>query len=123
LVKHIAETTDGEMADVVFEATGAPACTRMTTDLVAHGGTIVLIGWNPGPVEVDTVTLMRKEVDLRGSRNSSNAFPAVLRLLEDGVVDADQLITHRFPLTKADQALDLLDQAREPALKVLLTVA
>jgi 2-desacetyl-2-hydroxyethyl bacteriochlorophyllide A dehydrogenase len=120
LIRQVAEATGGEMADVVFEATGNAACTRMTTDLVAHAGRIVLVGWNKGPVEVDTVTLMRKEVDLLGSRNSANAFPPVLRLLADGLIDADALITHRFQLTEADAALGLLDGGDDHTLKILL---
>src|SRR5207245_9794191 len=92
----VAQKTKEAMADSVFEASGSPAATRLTTAVVAHGGRVVLVGWNPGAVEIDTVTLMRKEVDLLGSRNSLNAFPAVLQLLDDGVVPANSLITHRF---------------------------
>ncbi len=119
-VRAVVEATGGEMADVVFEATGSAACTRMTTDLVAHAGRIVLIGWNQGAVAVDTVTLMRKEVDLLGSRNSAGAFPYVLRLLEDGVVDPKPLITHRFDFAEIGSALSLLDQGSENALKILI---
>ena len=104
----------------MFEATGVAACTRMTTALVAPAGQIVLIGWNKGPVEIDTVTLMRKEVDLLGSRNSVNAFPFVLRLLADGVIDAQAMITHRFALQDAAAALDLLDKGQENALKIVI---
>lgn len=120
LVEAVAQATGGEMADVVFEATGIAACTRMTTSLTAHAGRIVLIGWNKGPVEIDTVTLMRKEVDLFGSRNSVHAFPAVLRILADGIIDTHALITHRFGLDETGAALDLLDQGRENALKILI---
>jgi threonine dehydrogenase-like Zn-dependent dehydrogenase len=120
LIEAVAQATGGELADVVFEATGIAACTRMTTSLVAHAGRIVLIGWNTGSVELDTVTLMRKEVDLRGSRNSVHAFPAVLRILADGIIDAEALITHRFGLEEAGAALDLLDQGRGNALKILI---
>jgi L-gulonate 5-dehydrogenase len=118
--RAVAEATDGEMADAVFEASGAAACTRLTTDLVAHGGRIVLIGWNKGPVEVDTVQLMRREADLLGSRNSADAFPAVLRLLQAGLLDPGLFVTHRYRLDEAGEALELLDGGREPALKVLL---
>lgn len=122
-VRAVAEATGGEMADVVFEATGSAACTLMTTDLVAHAGRIVLIGWNRGPVEVDTVTLMRKEADLLGSRNSAGAFPYVLRLLEDGIVDPRPLVTHRFGFAEIATALSLLDEGRENALKILINGA
>jgi L-gulonate 5-dehydrogenase len=120
LVAAVAEATGGELADVVFEATGNAACTLMTTALVAQAGRIVLIGWNKGAVPLDTVTLMRKEVDLLGARNSANAFPSVLRLLADGVIDTGTMITHRFGIAEAGGALDLLDKGTGNALKILI---
>ncbi len=120
LVDVVSEMTNGEMADVVFEATGNELCTAMTTAVASYAGRIVLVGWNRGPVEIDTVTLMRKEVDVLGSRNSRDAFPAVMRLLEDGVVNADAMITHRFAVTEAPEALRLLDVGVEQALKIVL---
>ncbi len=120
LTEAVAQATGGEMAGVVFEATGNAFCTRMTTSLVAQAGRIVLLGWNKGPVEIDTVSLMRKEVDLVGSRNSVNAFPAVLRLLAGGVIDAKIMITHRFDLTDAGTALAVLDKGQENALKIVI---
>jgi L-gulonate 5-dehydrogenase len=121
LVGQVARVTGGEMADAVFEASGNPHATVMTTALVGHTGRIVLVGWNHGPVEIDTVALMRKEADLVGSRNSFNAFPSVLQLLADGVVDPAVLITHRFTLQATSDALAVLDEGREPAVKVLIT--
>lgn len=108
-VDAVASATDGDLAACVFDATGSPGCVRLATDLVRPTGRIVLVGWSHGPVEVDTVSLMRKEAELVGSRNSTGAFPAVLRLLEDGVVDADTMITHRMPFEQAPRALELLD--------------
>ena len=119
LITAVAEITEGCLADVVFEATGNPSCTRLTTDLVAHTGRIVLIGWNQGPVEVDTVSLMRKEAEIVGSRNSTGAFPAILQLLGSSIIDASLMITHRFPLAEAPKALELLDRG-ERALKILV---
>jgi 2-desacetyl-2-hydroxyethyl bacteriochlorophyllide A dehydrogenase len=120
LTAAVAQATGGEMAGVVFEATGVAACTRMTTALVAQAGRIILIGWNKGPVEIDTVTLMRKEVDLLGSRNSVNAFPQVLQLLADSIVDSKRMITHRFAMSKAEAALDMLDKGYDSALKIVI---
>jgi 2-desacetyl-2-hydroxyethyl bacteriochlorophyllide A dehydrogenase len=122
LMRAVEQATGGDMADAVFEATGNASCTRMTTDLVGHAGRIVLVGWNKGPVEVDTVSLMRKEADLLGARNSRNAFPAVLQLLADGLLDPTLLITHRLALTEAGTALEILDRGQEHALKILLEV-
>ncbi len=120
LTEAVAQATGGEMAGVVFEATGNALCTKMTTALVAQAGRIVLIGWNKASVELDTVALMRKEVDLLGSRNSVNAFPAVLQLLADGIIDAQTMITHRFGLDEVGAALEVLDSGQENALKIVI---
>jgi 2-desacetyl-2-hydroxyethyl bacteriochlorophyllide A dehydrogenase len=123
LTGAVAEATGGDMADVVIEASGNARATAMTTALVGHAGRIVLVGWNQGPVPIDTVTLMRKEAILMGSRNSFNAFPAVLQLLAGGIVDAGALITHLFDLGSAAEALEVLDGGREAVLKVLITAS
>jgi len=119
-VDVVSDATGGETADVVFEATGNPACTRLTTELAGHASRIVLVGWNREPVDVDTVTLMRKELDLLGSRNSASEFPSVLRVLSAGAVNAGTVITQRFSLGESVQALELLDDPTESALKVII---
>lgn len=120
LVDVVADLSGGELADVVVEATGHPSCTRRTTEVAAAAGRIVLVGWNPGPVEIDTVTLMRKEIDLLGSRTTVGAFPSVVRLLEDGTVDARTLVTHHVDFADATEAFRLLEDADEHALKVVI---
>lgn len=121
LTRSLMDATDGDMADAVFEASGSPVATKTTTALAGHGASVVLVGWNRGPVEVDTVTLMRKELTVLGSRNSVNAFPAVLRLLADGLVDPARLITHHFTFDDAASALEVLDQNQGMVLKVVIT--
>lgn len=120
IVEQVREATEGEFADTVFEASGNAGATRLSTEVVAHAGRVVLVGWNRGPVELDTVALMRKEVDLFGSRNSLNAFPAVLRLLNGGVINPAFLVTNRFGLAESATALELLDQGDGTVLKVLI---
>ena len=119
LVDAVSRVTGGEMAAYVFEATGAPACVRLATDVVRTTGRIILVGWSHGPVEVDTVALMRKEAELVGTRNSTGAFGPVLKLLEDGVVDAETMITHHLEFDGAAEALHVLDRG-EPALKIVI---
>lgn len=114
------DMTSGEMAAVVFEATGNPVCTAQTLELVAAAGTIVLVGWNQGPVPIDTVTLMRKEVDLLGSRATVGIFPNVLQLLDSGVVDAQVMVTHRMDMCDAEKAFGVLEDKGSKAIKVIL---
>ena len=114
------QLTKGEMAAVVFEATGNPACTAQTTELVAAAGTIVLVGWNQGPVPIDTITLMRREVDLLGSRATTGVFPNVLQLLDSGAVDYQAMVTHRVDIAEAEHAFHLLRDPASKAIKVII---
>ncbi|MFG1683207.1 hypothetical protein ACGFNP_23775 [Nonomuraea sp. NPDC049269] len=50
-----------------------------------------------------------------GTRGSTRAdVHQVLDLLATGVLNAEELITHRFPLAEVDQAIAAIQDRREP---------
>lgn len=120
LIAAVKEWTGGEMAHVVIEASGHPASMTAAVDCLAHCGRISLVGWNRGPIVVDTVQLMRKEADVYGSRNSRRMFPKALEVLAGGHVDVKTMITHRLPLAEARAALELMRDPKARAVKIVL---
>jgi L-gulonate 5-dehydrogenase len=88
LLPTILGQTGNAGADVVIEATGAPAAIESTIDLVAPGGRIVIVGLVKKGTNVSFPGLdfTRKEVNLLGSRNSTNAFPEAIALLAAGAI-------------------------------------
>ncbi len=88
LLASVLEQTHGDGADVVIEATGAPSAIESTIDLVASGGRIVVVGLVKKGTEVSLpgLDLTRKEVNILGSRNSTNAFPEAIALLASGAM-------------------------------------
>jgi len=91
----VRDLTGGEGAPVVIEAVGHPRTMEQTVDLVAHGGRVVIVGLTDRPVTFPASLLVRKELDLLGSRNSHDAFPEVLRLAESGQIRLRPMISHR----------------------------
>lgn len=120
LIAAVKEWTGGEMAHVAIEASGHPASMTAAVDCLAHCGRISMVGWNQGPVVVDTVQLMRKEADVYGSRNSTRMFPRALEVLQGGHVDVAAMITHRMPLADARAALELMKDPQSGAVKIVL---
>lgn len=120
LIAAVSEWTRGEMAHVVIEATGHPASTAAAVDCLAHCGRIALVGWNKGPIAVDTVQLMRKEADVYGSRNSRGMFPKALEVLAGGHINAGAVITHRLPLAEARAAFALMQDPKAQVIKIVL---
>ena len=48
---------------------------------------------------------MRFQVDLKFINRYHHSWPQAMRLLSHGVLDLKPLVTHRYPLEKADEAL------------------
>lgn len=54
-----------------------------------------------------TLAVTNKELDVRGiTRYTASCFPSAIDLLDRGVVDLKQLITARYPLSKAKDAFE-----------------
>jgi L-iditol 2-dehydrogenase len=106
-------------ADVVIECAGTPAAWRLASELAAPGGTVMLFGGcAPGTeVSFDAARIHYEEVNHVGAFHyTPRAVRAAFSLLESGDVDAAPLITHRMPLVRLHDALELV--MRREAIKV-----
>jgi threonine 3-dehydrogenase len=115
------EQNEGEHVDVVFEMSGAPSAIGDAFRIARNGGHVVLFGIPARPVEVDVAeSLIFKNLTVTAV-NGRQIFGTWYRtrwLLEHGVVDLRPLITHRYPLTEFERALEELDAGE--ACKVVL---
>jgi threonine dehydrogenase-like Zn-dependent dehydrogenase len=85
-VEAIADTS-GELADVVFDATGSRASMEASFERVAFGGRLVFVGITKERVGFEGPLFHRRELTLLASRNSAGAFPAIIRGIENGAID------------------------------------
>jgi len=110
--------------DVAFETAGTVPTTRNTLAATRPGGVAVLVGLPPDPtVPLDIVSAAGKEIDIRGQFRYAGQYPRAVALTEAGRVDVASLVTHHFPLERAEEALRLADEHKEVALKVMVDVA
>jgi 2-desacetyl-2-hydroxyethyl bacteriochlorophyllide A dehydrogenase len=123
----IAELTGGEGCDAVFESVGGQADTiAQAVEVASYGGVIGIIGAFWGDVSIAYRAANRREIDLRwcnsyGSWEGVRELQIALDMVASGRVQAEPLITHRFPLTEiavAFQAAD--DKKASGALKVVI---
>lgn len=90
---------DGQLSDVVFDATGDPTSMGSCTWLVAAGGRIVFVGLCQDPVLLDDALFHKREVTLYASRNSCHQFPRIVRMIEQAEIDTTPWIGARMTLT------------------------
>jgi threonine dehydrogenase-like Zn-dependent dehydrogenase len=108
---------NGSSADLVVEATGSAAGFAAALAATKPRGTLVLKSTVANAAQLNLAPLVINEISVVGSRCGS--FAPALRALEVGSVDVRSLISNRFALR---DAVDALQCAASPgALKVLLS--
>ena len=108
-VAEILSITQGRMAEAVIECSGAAPAIRGAVDYVSYAGHIALVGWPKSDIPMPTALFTKKELTIRGSRNSVGQFPESLRLIAEGKVNVEALLTktvsmEETPATVADIA-------------------
>jgi len=105
LVEVVRSMSKGEGADVVFECAGDPASLDVCLDAVRKGGTVVQAGVYPSRVETEINRVMMKELSFIGTYGYVwTTWQRSLRLLAEGKIDTEAIISHEFPLHRFEEA-------------------
>ncbi len=119
VLQEVLELTDGRGADVVIEATGAPASVDSALAITRKGGRVQLIGIFHEPAPVTIRNIVRKELIVKGSFCYTwEDFQECLELLAAGRVSIERIVTHVFRLDEMAVALETIKSRR--GIKVLL---
>src|SRR5436305_3534602 len=121
-VTRVRELTDGRGADAVILAVAGNSLVRPAMDAARAGGRIMLFAQTQRTeVSIDPAAICVDEKTLLGSYSASvDLQEENVRLVFSGEVDFARLITHRFPLAQAIQALDVAAHPGPDSLKVVI---
>jgi len=117
--------TGGRGVDLAVVATGHPSVARTATELVRRGGTVNLFGLPEAGSRLDADL---QDLYLRGVRivptyaTTEPDVAEVHRLVAERKLAIADLVTHRLPLARIDEAFRLAGRPDE-AVKVLVTGA
>ena len=121
LDKEILEITGDKRMDVCIEAVGIPETFLSCIDNVAFGGKIILIGNGKRETFFNHSILLKKELDVYGSRNSLGCFDVLIDIVKKGEVTVDKIITNVYPLEQIKEAFELLINNDGTVEKVLVS--
>ncbi|MFQ6132299.1 MAG: zinc-binding dehydrogenase [Armatimonadota bacterium] len=124
-LQAIMTETHGMGADVVVDAAGNADSIAEAVKLAARGGTVTLPGFATptGSIGLDVyedIVLNNLRVQGVWVSDTSHLHQAV-QLVLSGRYPLHKMVTHRFPLSQANEALDALD--RREGIKVVLEPA
>lgn len=95
----------GQSADVVFDCMAIEATVRAAVQMAANGGTVVVVGVAAGDVLVPLHVIQDGQIRLQGSATYlAEDYADALRLIADGHVRVEDIITRQLPLEQAADA-------------------
>jgi L-iditol 2-dehydrogenase len=104
--EQLHELTKGRGASVVFEASGKPAAMATALEAASFRGRIVYIGIDVGGSAPAKLGLFQsKELQARGIIGSPGVWPQTISFLSRTGIDLSPLVTSRYLLAEADQAI------------------
>lgn len=108
---QVINATSGPLADqiepvnVILECSGATPAVQGAFAAAAPAARIVMVGMGAAVMELPVAVIQIKELTVTGTFRYANCYPAAIALAASGVVDLDGLVTGRFGLAEAAQAL------------------
>ncbi len=98
LNRYVEEWSDGQLADVVYECAGTQETLDLCIPVCKPGGTIMVMGVFETPPRVDLNTLQEAERKILTSQAHINEIGEALACIEQGKIDAEELITKEIRL-------------------------
>jgi len=110
--------TDKGQCDVAFECAGAPAALASAVACLRPRGVLVQVGLG-GDMSVPLQAITAKELMVKGSFRFHAEFAVGVQMMQQGLIQVDDLITHHYPLSDAVAAFEAASD-RTSAMKVQL---
>lgn len=124
---HLAELekiTDGQLADVVIDATGNPRSMSTCFDYAAFTGRVVYVGITTSDLTFPHAPVFhRREITLLASRNAlPEDFGKIIGLIREGKINTDVWITHRIAFDQVPLEFEKFTDPTLGAIKAIIEV-
>jgi len=116
-LRNVAKKETNGGADIVVEAVGP--LLNECINLVRAGGEIIQFGHNElVRPEIQVAEIVRKEVTIHGAYIGKFSFDKTARIMESGILPLDKLVSHRLPLSRIHEGIELLRKGK--GIKVII---
>lgn len=96
LSEEVDKLTNKNGMDATIEAVGNPNVFLQCIDNACFGGKVILVGNGKDEVQFNHSLLIKKELDVFGSRNSLNDFEPLINEVKENNLDIEKIISHVY---------------------------
>lgn len=105
-------------ADVVIEVAGASDSFELAWRCARPNAIVTIVALYDKPQVLPLPDMYGKNLTFKTGGVDGCDCEEILRLIEQGKIDTTPLITHRFPLSKIDEAYDVFENRKDGVIKV-----
>jgi L-iditol 2-dehydrogenase len=122
IVSEVNEYTAGNGVDISYEAAGERETQNQLAETVKIGGEGVIYGIPANDkIEFSAAHVVRrKEMRIINVRRSLNATLLALNLMKNSPLPFSDIITHRFPFSQVNDALNLVAEYQQGVIKAVI---
>ncbi len=123
-LEELKALTDGELCDVIIDATGSPKSMSTCFEYAAFCGRVVYVGITTTDLQFPHAPVFhRRELTLMASRNATASdFPEIIQLIHEGKIDTDVWITHRIGFDEVPEKFAQFTDPNLGAIKAIIEV-
>lgn len=123
LAEEIMRLTADGGADILYEASGDPEALINCVEGAGLSARVLIAGIPEGDFwRVPAHPCRKKELRLQNVRRAAFTPKKVVSLLGSGRIEPGKMVTHRFPLEKLEEALNLAGDYRDGVVKAMVEV-
>lgn len=114
----VMEHSDHGGADRVLEVAGAKDTFRLAWRCARPNAIVTVVALYDEPQALPLPDMYGKNLTFKTGGVDGCDCKAILHLIEEGKIDTTPLITHRFPLSRIEEAYSLFEEKRDGVIKV-----
>ena len=107
-------------ADVVLEVAGSDETFRLAWECARPNAIVTIVALYDRPQVLPLPEMYGKNLTFKTGGVDGCDCAEILRLIEQGLIDTTSLITHRFPLSRIEEAYRLFESRQEGVMKVAI---
>lgn len=121
VVKKVFEVTNGVGANVSIDAVCIKQTFEQAIKVTSAAGRVVVLGFTDETSDIPQLPITKSELAILGSRLQADKFPEVINLFNEGKLNSDILISHKFEFKDIDKAIKTIENEDIETRKVILT--
>jgi 2-desacetyl-2-hydroxyethyl bacteriochlorophyllide A dehydrogenase len=106
LSEKIAQLTNDDGVDVCIEAVGIAQTFLSCIENVCFSGKVILIGNGKTETTFNHSIVLKKELNIYGSRNSLNEFEHAINMINMNRINISNIVTHKYDINDASKAFE-----------------